>query len=110
MKKKITQLKEITQSNFSKLRNKHDWMVCMFYTDICPSCKTVEPLLLRLQKKYGGNGADIVFGKCNGQSHQQLSRLYQIMHVPTILVFQRGNGLPIHVQPERLAEKLSEVI
>lgn len=110
MKKKITQLKEITEKNFPQLLQQHEWVVVEFYTDDCVVCKQIEPMLLQLQKNYQRINKSIVFGKCNGQKEQALARHYMIMSVPTILIFQRNDGLPMHVKPEHLKERLEEIL
>lgn len=58
-----------------------------FYADWCGPCKAVEPTMETLSKEYGGM---VKFVKVNVDESQQISMRYDIMSIPTALLFRNG--------------------
>jgi thioredoxin len=81
-----------------------------FYADWCGPCKMVAPVLEELSKEYEGR---LVIYKVNTDVEQELSAVFGIQSIPTILfigadgepVMQPG-ALPKHVFKKIIEEKL----
>ena len=58
-----------------------------FYADWCGPCKIVEPTMEVLSKEYSGR---VKFVKINVDNNQGLSMRYDIMSIPTAIIFQKG--------------------
>lgn len=48
----------------------------------------VAPIIAELANEYHGK---IVFGKLNTDENQEIMREYNIMSIPTLLIFKNGN-------------------
>jgi thioredoxin 1 len=81
-----------------------------FYADWCGPCKMVAPILEELSKEYDGR---LVIYKVNTDSEQELSAVFGIQSIPSILfidhtgepVMQPG-ALPKHVFKKIIEENL----
>ncbi len=62
-----------------------------FYADWCGPCKMVAPVLEELAKEYNGK---IDIYKVNTEEQQQLSQMFEIRSIPTILF------VPMEGQPQ----------
>jgi thioredoxin 1 len=58
-----------------------------FYADWCPPCKMVSPIIESLSKEYAGRAK---FVKINTDDNPELAQKYDIMSIPTIMVFKNG--------------------
>ena len=58
-----------------------------FYADWCGPCKMVEPTMEVLSKEYSGK---VKFVKVNVDNSQAISMRYDIMSIPTAIIFERG--------------------
>ena len=58
-----------------------------FYADWCGPCKMVEPTMEALSKEYSGK---VKFVKVNVDNSQAISMRYDIMSIPTAIIFERG--------------------
>ena len=59
-----------------------------FYADWCGPCKMMTPIIDKLAEE---NAETIKVGKVNVDESQELAIKYNIMSIPTILVFKSGN-------------------
>ena len=81
-----------------------------FYADWCGPCKMVAPVLEELSKEYEGK---IVIYKVNTDTDQELSAVFGIQSIPTILFIDSAGepmmqpgALPKHVFKKIIEEKL----
>lgn len=81
-----------------------------FYADWCGPCKMVAPVLEELSAEYEGR---IVIYKVNTDAEQELSAVFGIQSIPTILFIDAGGeplmqpgALPKHVFKKIIEEKL----
>lgn len=58
-----------------------------FYTEWCGPCKMIAPILERLAAEYEGR---LVVGKINAESETMLAQEYEIVSVPTMILFVKG--------------------
>lgn len=83
-----------------------------FWAEWCGPCKIMNPILDNLEKEYG---EDITFGKVNVDGQTDLAEKYNIMSIPSLVVFEDGvakekiTGLyPQAKLSEYLAKKIVE--
>ena len=80
-----------TQAFREKLRETGQTVVVDFYTDWCPSCRTLSVLLEQIAREW--EGKPVCFGKVNGEEEPALAREYEIRSVPTVIVLR--DGVPV---------------
>ncbi len=85
-----------------------------FYADWCGPCKMVAPILEELSKEYEGR---IVIYKINTDVEQELSAVFGIQSIPTMLFIgsdgepmMQPGALPKHVLKKVIEEKLLTVV
>jgi len=65
-------------------------VVIDFYTDWCQPCKLMEPILHKVKEKVGDRATIL---KLNIDRSPYYSQLYNILSVPTLIIFKKGNIL-----------------
>ena len=95
---------EVTDSNFSEIVRKGGLVVVDCWAAWCAPCRMIGPIIEELAKDYAGR---ILFGKLNVDNNREVPLEYQIMSIPTILVFKDGELVDriIGVMPKRLLEQ-----
>ena len=58
-----------------------------FYADWCGPCQMIAPTMESLSKEYSGR---VKFVKINVDNNQETSSKYEIMGIPTAILFQNG--------------------
>lgn len=58
-----------------------------FYADWCMPCVMMAPVVEELNKKFKGK---IKFGKVNIEDGQELARKFQVMSIPSFILFKDG--------------------
>jgi len=58
-----------------------------FYADWCGPCRLVSPIIESLSKEYNGK---VRFFKVNTDENQELAVKYDIMSIPTVMIFREG--------------------
>ena len=77
--------------NFEKKLGESDLLtVVKFYTDRCPSCKTMGMIFDSIAREWEENGSQVRFAQVNVEHEDRLIRTFRIRSVPTVLVFRRG--------------------
>ena len=77
--------------SFQELINTSDLPVLVdFYADWCGPCKMVSPVIARLAGEFKGR---LITIKINTEKKPQISSLYQIQSIPTIMMFHKGKQL-----------------
>ena len=83
--------KTFTDANFDEEVLKSQTPVLVdFWAEWCGPCKIVSPIVEELATEYGDK---LKVGKLNVDENQQVSGTYNIMSIPTLLIFK--NGEPI---------------
>jgi thioredoxin 1 len=77
---------EITDATFKEIIQKHPLVVVDCWAPWCP-CRMVAPVIKELARDYAGK---ILFGKLNVDENPEVSAQYEIMSIPTLLVFKNG--------------------
>jgi len=81
-------VKPVNSDNFEKEVLEFDKPVVVdFYADWCGPCKMAGPILDRLADEFKGK---IKVVKIDIDESQQLAQKYQVMSIPTVVVFNKG--------------------
>jgi len=100
---KIDKPIELTDSNFYEVIKKGGLVVVDCWAAWCAPCRIISPIIDALAKEYAGK---ILFGKLNVDLNRKIPMEYQIMSIPTILIFKDGKLVDrlIGARPRRLLE------
>jgi len=77
----------VTDDKFEDTVQKYPRVVVDCWAPWCGPCIMVAPIIEELAKKYQGK---IVFGKLNTDENQETMKDYNIMSIPTLLIFKSG--------------------
>jgi len=100
----------ITDADFDTNIKKYSTLVVDCWAPWCGPCRMVGPVIDELAKELHGK---IVFGKLNVDENQITSVKYQIMSIPSLLVFKNGKLVDkiIGAMPkEMLMQKLQQYL
>lgn len=79
---------KITEENFDEEVLKSDKPVIIdFYADWCGPCKMMSPIIDNIAEELGDS---VKVGKVNSDENMDLAEKYEIMSIPTILIFKNG--------------------
>ena len=78
---------ELTDSTFTEFVQNNPFVVVDCWAPWCGPCLMAAPIIEELAKEYAGK---IVFGKLNVDENPITASRYQIMSIPTLLVFRNG--------------------
>ena len=77
------------EENFeNEVLNSDKTTIVDFYADWCGPCKMMSPVIDKIAEE---NAEKIKVGKVNVDENQGLAMKYNIMSIPTILIFKNGN-------------------
>ena len=65
-----------------------------FYADWCGPCKMMLPVIDDIAKELDGK---VKVGKVNVDNNQELAIQYDVMSIPTIMVFENGKSIKTFV-------------
>ena len=78
---------EMTDATFREMIQNHPFVVVDCWAPWCGPCRMVAPIIEELSRDYVGK---ILFGKLNVDENREVSMQYDIMSIPTLLVFKNG--------------------
>jgi len=78
----------IKDADFEETVKKYNIVVVDCWAPWCGPCRMIGPVVEELAKEMHGK---VVFGKLNVDENQMTSMKYNIMSIPTLLVFKNGN-------------------
>jgi thioredoxin 1 len=78
---------EMTDATFKEMIQNHPLVVVDCWAPWCGPCRMVAPIIEELSRDYVGR---ILFGKLNVDENREVSMQYDIMSIPTLLVFKNG--------------------
>ena len=78
---------EVTDGIFKETIQNHSLVVVDCWAPWCAPCHIVAPIIEELARDYAGK---ILFGKLNVDENREVAAQYQIMGIPTLLVFKDG--------------------
>ncbi|MFI6521991.1 thioredoxin [Spirillospora sp. NPDC050679] len=59
-----------------------------FWADWCPPCRMIHPVLEEIAADFA---ADLTVASINGDEHPEITRRYNVLGFPTLLLFRDGN-------------------
>ena len=81
-------VKIFSEENFENEVLKADKTVLVdFYADWCGPCRMMSPII----DEIANENENIIVGKVNVDDNTDLSEKYDVMTIPTIMVFKNGN-------------------
>jgi len=78
---------EVTDATFKEMIQNHPLVVVDCWAQWCGPCHMVAPVVEEMARDYAGK---IFFGKLNVDENREVAMQYQIMSIPTLLVFKNG--------------------
>ncbi|UOB17524.1 thioredoxin [Abyssalbus ytuae] len=78
------------KSNFSQIINSDKPVLIDFFADWCGPCKMLAPILREVKEDLGD---DVSIIKIDVDRNQNLAAQYQVMGVPTMMLFKEGKML-----------------
>jgi thioredoxin 1 len=78
---------EMTDATFKEMIQNHSLVVVDCWAPWCGPCHMVAPVIEELSRDYAGR---ILFGKLNVDENREVSMQYEIISIPTLLVFKNG--------------------
>jgi len=94
---------ELNDSSIDRFVNSHPLVVVDCWAPWCAPCRIIAPVIEELARDYAGK---IFFGKLNVDENPRTAIKYQIMSIPTLLVFKNGRLIDriIGAMPRRMLE------
>jgi thioredoxin 1 len=94
---------KVTDTTFKETIQNHSVVVVDCWAPWCAPCRMVAPIIDALAVDYAGK---ILFGKLNVDENRAVAIEYQIMSIPTLLVFKNGKLVDriIGAQPRQMLE------
>ncbi len=81
---------KITETDFENEVLKAEGKVVVdFYADWCGPCKMLGPVMEKISEELEGK---VKFTKINIDENMSIAEKYEIMSIPTIIVFENGNA------------------
>jgi len=78
---------KVTDATFKETIQNNPLVVVDCWAPWCGPCQIVAPVIEEMARDYAGR---ILFGKLNVDENQEVATQYQIMGIPTLLVFKNG--------------------
>ena len=98
---------KITEENFEEEVMKEERPVIVdFYAEWCGPCKMMSPIIDGIAEELGDS---IKVGKVNTDENMNLAQQFNIMSIPTIMVFKNGNVAKTFIGVTSKDEILNEV-
>ena len=93
----------VTDSDFDTVVKKYPVVIVDCWAAWCAPCRMIEPIIESLASKYAGK---IVFARLDVEQNKKIAIKYNIMSIPTLLVFKNGKNVDriIGAMPEPILE------
>ena len=79
---------ELTSKNFESEVIKSDKPVVVdYWAEWCGPCRIFSPIIEEVEKSYTGK---VKFGKLNTDENSDVAARYNIMSIPSVLLFEKG--------------------
>jgi len=78
---------EVTDNEFEDMVGRYPVVVVDFWSEFCPPCRMIAPVLEDLAKELQGR---VVFGKVCVDTERMMAAKFGISAIPTLLIFSGG--------------------
>ena len=78
---------EMSSKNFKEILDSNEKVLVDFYADWCGPCKMMAPVVEELAEELNGVAK---VGKVNVDNNQDLAMQFNVMSIPTFIVFKNG--------------------
>jgi len=94
---------EVTDQNFAETIGRQGLVVIDCWAVWCSPCRMLSPIIEEIARDYAGK---ILVGKLNVDQNHEVAIEYQIMSIPTILIFKDGKLVDriVGLMPRKLLE------
>ncbi|MCK4497131.1 MAG: thioredoxin [Candidatus Aenigmarchaeota archaeon] len=99
---------DLQGENFDETVKKYPLILVDFWSEWCPPCTIIAPILEELAKELSGK---VIFGKLNVDNNRETAMKFGIMSIPTLLVFKKEklvDQITGAVPKEQILEKIKE--
>lgn len=96
---------KITDTNFSdEVVSSRGLMLLDFWAEWCGPCRMLAPVVHEISEKY----PSMKVGKVNIDEEPQLAQMFNIMSIPTLILFSDGKPVKMHTgyAPAEQIEKM----
>ena len=98
---------KLEEKNFEEEVLKAEGKVLVdFYADWCGPCKMMSPIIDEISEEMKDN---LKVGKINVDENQELAIKYNVMSIPTIMIFENGNLIKTFVGVTAKQDILKEI-
>lgn len=101
-------MREINENEFDSLLSEGRPMVLDIWAEWCGPCQVMGPMLEQISAAYEGS---VAFYKSNVDFNPQLAKRFNVMSIPTLLMFADGKKIGSVVGamgPDKIVAKLEE--
>lgn len=88
-------VEELTDKTIDTFLKEHEIVVLDIYTEWCGPCKMQSPILESLEKEL--DNSRIRIAKIDADQAPETSMKYQIRAIPTVILFQNGKPVQMHI-------------
>lgn len=94
---------ELTDTTFGDMIKENKLVVVDCWAPWCAPCRMVSPIIEELAREYAGK---ILFSKLNVDENRNVAMQYQLMSIPTMLVFKNGELVDriVGAMPKKILE------
>ena len=87
---KQSQAVRLTEENFETYSNSGKPLLVDFWAVWCGPCRIMDPIIEKLAARYGDR---MLFGKVNVDEEMNISSRYQVLSIPTFVLFKNGQPM-----------------
>jgi thioredoxin 1 len=101
------EMSAVTDATFEQQVLRHDKPVLVdFWAQWCPPCHMIAPVLAEIASEYAGS---LTIRTVNTDENPDVARTYQVMSLPTLMLFRDGRPVQILVGARPKTRLLSEL-
>lgn len=101
-------VKDVDEREFTEILRRCKVVLADFWAEWCGPCRMIEPVIEEIAAKYTPKIAVV---RVNVGENPRLTRLYQVMSIPTLILYKRGKEFKriIGFYPQLMSELEREI-